>query len=201
MSHFNQAANSWDTPEKKEQNRKYAEEIKTLAGRKEFKNILEVGCGTGLLGENFLSNTAHLLGIDTSEGMLAVFAQKFSDNPYVRALKLNLEKELLNEESFDLILSSMAFHHLQSPSEMMKKLAAKLSPGGIAAIIDLDQEDGSFHPDPAGMGVHHFGFNEETTQSWAKENGLKMERKIINIIQKNEKQYPVFLAVFYDNRK
>lgn len=197
MSHFNLAANSWDTPEKKEQNRKYSEEIKSLTGKKQFQNILEVGCGTGLLGENFVTETNQMTGIDTSEGMLEVFTQKFAGFKNVRARNLNLEIEPFNEGPFDLIISSMAFHHLRSPSEMLTKLKVLLKPEGVMAIIDLDKEDGSFHPDPAKMGVHHFGFSEEVCQNWAKANGLKLERKIINQIKKNEKTYPVFLAIFH----
>lgn len=196
MNHFNQAANQWDSPEKAEQNKKYAEEIKHLSGKKHFNTILEVGCGTGLLGGQFVTESTSLLGVDTSEGMLEVFNQKFSSFKNVRSLKINLEKEDTPETNFDLILSSMAFHHLHSPEKMISKLKMKLSPKGMMAVIDLDKEDGTFHPDPTKMGVHHFGFAQTEIEKWAQQNDLLVQVKIINTIQKNEKQYPVFLALF-----
>lgn len=196
MSHFNQAANTWDTPEKKEQNRKYAEEIKMLSGKREFKRVLEVGCGTGLLGENFIQKDNQFLGVDTSEGMLEILRQKFSGHSQVKAKLINMEKETLNEGPFDLIISSMAFHHLQNPEGMLKILKTKLVPDGVMAIIDLDREDGTFHPDPVKMGVHHFGFDEATCRQWADASGLRMERKIIHTIHKNDKNYPIFLSLF-----
>ena len=55
----------------------------------------------------------------------------------------------------------------------------------------------SFHPDPKNMGVHHFGFSKDQNISWAKETGVELlERKIVHTVEKNEKAYPIFLAVY-----
>jgi 2-polyprenyl-3-methyl-5-hydroxy-6-metoxy-1,4-benzoquinol methylase len=197
MSHFNSQANHWDSPEKITQNKAYSELIKKHLPIHSGLKILEVGCGTGLLGGQFLDQKNLLLGIDTSEGMLKVFSEKFSNNPRVSSKLLNLEDEELNNEKFDLIISSMAFHHLKNPASMLLKLSRYLNPQGIIAIIDLDQEDGSFHPDPKNMGVHHFGFNESQTLDWCKMAKLtKMPREIAHIIHKNNKEYPLFLELF-----
>lgn len=198
MSHFNSQANQWDTPEKITQNKAYSELIKKHLHRTSGLNILEVGCGTGLLGSQFLDENNSLLGIDTSSGMLNVFNEKFKGYPKVSSKLVNLETEELGDEKFDLIISSMAFHHLENPANMLTKLKRNLNANGLIAIIDLDQEDGSFHPDPKNMGVHHFGFNEEQTKSWANSSKLfKKPREIAHIIHKNDKQYPLFLELFY----
>ncbi|MDO9183952.1 MAG: class I SAM-dependent methyltransferase [Bacteriovorax sp.] len=197
MSHFNQMANTWDTPEKIKLSASYAEKIKTYLPKQESLKILEFGCGTGLLGSNFIYEKNQLTGIDTSKGMLEIFEQKFSNQKNVHSILLNLEEQDINENNFDLIISAMAFHHLIDPAKMILKLKKLLSPNGIIAIIDLDQEDGSFHPDPKNMGVHHFGFSEEVTNSWAiKGNFPKHTREIINIMNKDKNNYPVFLAIF-----
>lgn len=197
MSHFNQVANSWDTPEKSELSKHYAQQINSHFENKKPQRILEVGCGTGLLGANFLNENSYLLGIDTSAGMLEVFDQKFKDQN-AKSILLNLESEELEENNFDLIISSMAFHHLKSPGDIIKKLRKHLAANGIIAVIDLDAEDGTFHPDPKNMGVFHFGFSDETTKKWAKENDFKnYHREIVHKIDKNNKVYPLFLAVFH----
>lgn len=197
MTHFNQVANQWDTPEKIQLNQKYADEIKSLTANHGFKKILEVGCGTGLLGSFFMTESNEFLGIDTSSGMLDIFNKKFGHLPNVRSALLNLEDQELNEKEFDLIVSTMAFHHLVSPEEMLIKLKGELTTDGFMAIIDLDQEDGTFHPDPVKMGVHHFGFSAEENAHWAAQAGLKMkERKIIHTTFKNEKAYPIFVALY-----
>ena len=109
---------------------------------------------------------------------------------------LNLEEQSIHEQ-FDLILSSMAFHHLKDPASMINKLKKNLRPGGVLAVIDLDKEDGSFHSDPANMGVHHFGFSEESNREWGKDF-KEVRREIINTISKNGGEYPIFLALYFN---
>ncbi len=196
MSHFNQLANSWDTPEKVIQNQNYSEAIRHHIKNKNPKRVLEVGCGTGLLGSNFIDKENFLLGIDMSTEMLKVFDEKFK-NYNARSMILNLEIQELPEEPFDLIVSSMAFHHLKTPLEILQKLKKHLNPNGAIAVIDLDEEDGSFHPDPKNMGVYHFGFNHLTMETWSQEiNAKSFKNQRVNIIAKNNKEYPVCLSVF-----
>lgn len=200
MSHFNQVANSWDTPEKVKLNQHYANSIRKYLTKKNNLKILEIGCGTGLLGSQFVEETNKLTGLDTSKGMLEVFDQKFSDNKNVHSILLNLEEENLNESGFDLIISSMAFHHLKDPEAMIVKLKKMLSEDGVIAIIDLDKEDGSFHPDPKNMGVHHFGFSKQTTQDWATlAEFKKCSRETVHTIIKETGEYPLFLSVFMNH--
>ena len=199
MTHFNEVANSWDTNEKIEQNKIYADKIKLTLKKSSFANILEFGCGTGLLGSNFIEENNHFLGIDTSNGMLEVFKNKFSNFSNVKSINLNLEENFLNSDyaKFDLIITSMAFHHLKDPKSMVKKFKDMLLPNGAIAIIDLDEEDGTFHPDPKNMGVYHFGFSENVTENWAQSLNFKNHsREIINTIKKESGNFPIFLVIF-----
>ncbi len=196
MEHFNQVANTWDTPDKIETSIKYAAEISKFLNSKKLK-ILEVGCGTGLLGNQLVSPDTTLLGVDTSSGMLEVFNEKFKSNPAISSKLINLEKEELDSRDFNLIISAMAFHHLIDPEKMLLKLKNLTVSNGILAIIDLDEEDGSFHPDPKNMSVHHFGFSRSVIQTWAKNCELKLlERKIVHEIHKNDKVYSIALNIF-----
>lgn len=195
-NHFDQAAQNWDSPEKAQLASSYAEKIKTSLQKTDFSKVLEIGCGTGLLGGNFLTPQNQYVGIDTSEGMLEALRQKFPDTEKVRTYQLNLDTEKIPEANFDLMISSMAFHHLRAPAVTLARIAPQISPGGFVAIIDLDTEDGSFHPAPQAMGVHHFGFSLEQIRTWAESAGLVFrQHSIIHSIEKNGKQYPLFLAL------
>lgn len=192
MSHFNQVANTWDTPEKIEMYKIFAAGISGYLKRKEAIKILEVGCGTGLLGSQLLTASDRFIGVDTSDGMLEVFNQKFAENKNVHSQLINLEVHELQEKGFDLIISSMAFHHLKNPDKLILKLKKLLAPDGIIAVIDLDLEKGTFHADPKKMGVEHFGFSKVTTDSWGPN-----KREIIYTIKKENGDYPIFLAVYH----
>lgn len=158
-------------------------------------DILDFGCGTGLFGLEFKKYIKTLTGIDTSTGMLDVFNKKTEDYNNIKSLNLNLETSNFDED-FNLVVSSMTFHHLNEPINVLKKLKKSLRNNGVIAIVDFDKEDGTFHPDNEGMGVKHYGFSKDELNEWAKETELKFEHSIINSISKNGKEYGQFLAIF-----
>ena len=60
---------------------------------------------------------------------------------------------------FDVIYNSMVMHHIQDTKAMVKNFYELLNKDGYLCIVDLDEEDGSFHkkyPDFDG----HNGFNQ-----------------------------------------
>lgn len=197
VSHFNSSAATWDKPEKIAKAKEYAQVIKNalqeIDSQFQSEGILEIGCGTGLLGGNFLSNQTPYTGVDASDDMLKVLKSKFP-GPNVNTLNLDVEKEDLSQLQFNFVISQMAFHHLQQPAIVLKKLGQK--PKAKFAIIDLDKEDGSFHSDPKAMGVQHFGFSRDEIVEWAETAGLKFEHyQILDQVHKNDKTYPLFLAI------
>ncbi len=98
------------------------------------------------------------------------------------------------ESAFDLIVSSMAMHHIQDVSTALSRLHDCLRPGGRVALADLDAEDGSFHPD--GMGVYHQGFDRDDFRARMMAAGFTDVRTSdAHQIEKNDRQYGVFLAV------
>lgn len=195
MSHFNEVANEWDAPEKVQLMHSLASAARPYLKLEDKIDIMDFGCGTGLFGFEFYEQAKSLTGIDTSEGMLKVFDEKASKLDNVKSLNINLENESIDEK-YDLIVSSMAFHHLIDPLEVLKKLKANLKAGGKIAVVDLDEEDGTFHPDNEGMGVKHFGFSQNELNAWADSAGLKLDHHIINSIEKNDRKYQQFLAIY-----
>ncbi len=84
-------------------------------------DIMDFGAGTGLFGLEFLGIAKSLTGVDTSEGMLAVFDKKTDGSKNINSINVDLEKESLDKR-FDLIISSMAFHHIERPKSLLIKL-------------------------------------------------------------------------------
>lgn len=195
LTHFNSQAADWDRPDKIQMMKHLADKTLDVLKLDQPLDILDFGCGTGLFGLEMTEFAKSLVGLDTSDGMLEVFNQKTVGAENITSINCDLENENFDAK-FDLIVSSMAFHHLENPGKMISKLKSMLNSGGRIAIVDLDQEDGSFHPDNSGMGVKHFGFSKQEIQSWADKSGMNLDWRIINEIDKNDKTYQQFLAVF-----
>lgn len=199
MNHFKEAAKSWDKESTKSRNQVFADAIlSSLDAKKEKMKLLDFGCGTGLLSQYLVDVTSEVIGIDTTEEMLEEFDKKFHAPVKAKSICINLEESKLPAElgNFDLIVSAMAFHHLNQPGEVLKTLKDLVSDQGKIFVIDLDKEDGSFHPDNKKMGVKHFGFSEQEQANWAATLNLQFERKIVFEIEKNDRKYPVAMSIF-----
>lgn len=200
MSHFNASATSWDSPEKVNMMSHLAIRVIKLYPevfkKDKTYDIMDFGAGTGLFGLEFLEYSKNLTAIDTSEAMLEQLKIKTSGQNNIFTCNIDLEAKDLNQ-TFDIILTSMAFHHLKKPEEVILKFKEMLNPNGKILIVDLCKEDGSFHPDNHKMGVKHFGFSENEIKNWAKLTDMKSDYHVINKIEKNNKFYDQFLALYF----
>ena len=111
---------------------------------KENSNILDIGCGTGLLALKFLEKTnCHITGVDSSKEMLDVFERK-ANNFGIKGQILYKHEDLENmefgEEKFDIISSTFTLHHIKDKDTMIDKIYKMLKIGGrlIIGEIDLD---------------------------------------------------------------
>jgi len=159
--------------------------------------VLEVGCGTGLLGLPFAPEVASLTCIDTSEGMLAIVREKVAASGLanVTVLHHDLAHAPLAGGPFDLIVSAMMLHHVPDTAAMLRSLAGTLAPGGWLCIADLDREDGTFHG--PGVDVHH-GFDRAALGALAVQAGLRDVGfdTLLSIAREEggvRREYPVFL--------
>ena len=94
------------------------------------KHVLDLGCGYGwhciYAAE---SGAASVLGVDISERMLQV-ARRKTQLPQVTYRCSPIEDLDFPPGSFDVVLSSLAFHYLASFDKVVKQVKAWLSPGG-----------------------------------------------------------------------
>jgi 2-polyprenyl-3-methyl-5-hydroxy-6-metoxy-1,4-benzoquinol methylase len=200
MNRFDMAALTWDEkPARVNIAKNVAEKIKELVPLNQNMKVLDFGCGTGLLSFFLQPYVGEITGIDTSKGMIEVFDKKIKENQIenMKCLNLDIYTDKLPEK-YDLIVSSMVFHHIKDISQILKILYNYLNEGGYIAIADLVKEDGSFHDD--NEGVEHFGFKIQEMENKLKEAGFKeIKSEIANIVKKQkenaEREYPVFLVV------
>jgi tRNA (cmo5U34)-methyltransferase len=164
-------------------------------------DVLDFGCGTGLVTLKLQPLVGSVTGMDSSRGMLKVLESKVSSQGLanVRTQFLDLEQGGKVEGRYHLIVSSMTLHHVPDPAGLIAQLAGALLPGGTLAVADLDAEDGSFHGD--NTGVLHLGFDRARVRGLFEQAGLSAVCEVTaavvakDIEGKDRREFPVFLVL------
>jgi ubiquinone/menaquinone biosynthesis C-methylase UbiE len=171
---FNQKATTWDTAERMNRSRIIAEEITKTVPIQEHCHALEFGCGTGLISFQLMNHFEHITLTDTSEGMINILKQKVHDNQItnmsVMLGDINQQPELLPEK-YDIIYTSMVLHHILDVETTLRNLYNKLNENGYLCIIDLVEEDGSFHKSDIDFQGHN-GFNQDLLSQFLTNTGF-----------------------------
>jgi SAM-dependent methyltransferase len=83
-------------------------------------SALDVGCGTGALAERLAARGFEVTGVDPSEGMLEIMRARDPELIAVRASGTELP---FADDSFDLVLTVAAMHHIAEPGAVRQTLA------------------------------------------------------------------------------
>jgi ubiquinone/menaquinone biosynthesis C-methylase UbiE len=161
-------------------------------------NVLDYGCGSGLVTLKIQPLVKSITGMDSSGGMLEVLRSKVErqnlKNVHIRFM--DLEQCTEANDAFHLIVSSMTLHHIEEPARLLKRFYDLLLPGGILGIADLDMEDGAFHKD--NTGVVHFGFERMQLKGLLADAGFVGVRDVTAAKaekENNSRKFPVFLII------
>jgi SAM-dependent methyltransferase len=94
------------------------------------KSVLDLGCGYGWHCRYAREQQARsVIGVDISEKMLEK-ARELTDDPAISYIHSAIEDVDFSSHQFDVVLSSLAFHYIQSFDEICKKVYTYLKPGG-----------------------------------------------------------------------
>ena len=157
-------------------------------------HVMDFGAGTGLITAQVAEKVKKVTAVDVSESMLEKLAAKDELKGKVDIVCQNIIEQPIDAK-FDLIVSAMAMHHVQDTDKLLQCFAEHLKPGANVALADLDEEDGSFHPEDV-EGVYHNGFAREAFRGKLETNGFKNVHFVTaHTVSKEEKSYPIFLAV------
>jgi SAM-dependent methyltransferase len=133
---------------------------------------------------------------DTSQGMLDVLARKLRERNLnsVTTQHLRLDEGYALSGVYDLIVSSMALHHVSDLASLFARFHAHLRPGGQVALADLDREDGTFHS-PDVTDVFHLGFDRHELKALLAAAGFdELADTTAFLHHRNGRDYPVFLV-------
>lgn len=104
--------------------------------------VLEVGCGTGELLAAVAAETpgCSVTGIDPDHGALRIAQRKLDERRLAARLVPGRAEELPFEDgSFDLVVSSLMLHHLDSRKKVqaLREWHRVLAPGGALLLFDF----------------------------------------------------------------
>jgi predicted TPR repeat methyltransferase len=109
------------------------------AGQAPVERALDLGCGTGLMGERLRQHAQRLDGIDLSAGMIAEAVRK---GIYDRLEQAELMAFLGGgDEPYDLMAAADVLNYCGALPPIMAAAAARLAPGGLIAFT-LERHDG-----------------------------------------------------------
>jgi predicted TPR repeat methyltransferase len=101
------------------------------SGRAAFAHAVDLGCGTGLMGERLRRVASFLEGIDISAGMLAKARAK---GVYDRLEQGDLQMLTSDKDRVDLVTAADVLIYLGRLERVFGTVAAMLAPGGLFAF-------------------------------------------------------------------
>ncbi len=143
-------------------------------------NVLDFGCGTGLLTEKIAAVANSVVAVDSSTKMIDMLKDKKLAN--VNALACEISEDSINANSilksgFDLIVASSVCAFIPDFEKTLADLKTLLNPGGL--FIQWDWKCTEEEPD--------FGFNHEIITNAYLEVGLSVVKVTTEFSLKNEK--------------
>lgn len=193
-SPFDPKAADWDdNPSRREMTLRISEAILSSVPLSKTMSAMEFGCGTGLLSRELFPKVGKIVAIDLSAGMIEQL-QKRIDEEGIQSISAQ-QIDIFTDppkQTFDLIFSAMALHHVENTNQLLDCFVDLLNPGGRLALADLDAEDGRFHSNYEGF-IHH-GFDRSELMEKLRSRGfVNMDERTAHTIHKNDRSYPVFL--------
>lgn len=104
------------------------------------EHVLELGCGTGNLTRLLLDrfSEATVEAVDLSAEILEQARRRLGESPRLTATHADMQTLERPEGRFDLVVSSIALHHLddEAKAELLRRVHRWLTPGGTLAFCD-----------------------------------------------------------------
>ncbi|MES9968669.1 MAG: bifunctional 2-polyprenyl-6-hydroxyphenol methylase/3-demethylubiquinol 3-O-methyltransferase UbiG [Candidatus Thiodiazotropha sp.] len=189
VSKFEELASRWWDPDSEfkplhEINPLRLEYIQRLAPL-EGKQVLDVGCGGGILSESMAANGAQVTGIDMGEAPLQVARLHLLESD----LEINYERipveRLAQEqpEQFDVVTCMEMLEHVPDPASVVNACARLAKPGGKLFFSTINRNPKSYLFAIVGAeyllrllpkGTHDYAkfIRPSELQSWMREAGL-----------------------------
>ena len=113
----------------------------TMSAPKQGMKVLDVGCGTGIILEQYADAGCDCFGVDASDAMLSQARKRIDDRA---VLTLGSAEQLpFDDDTFERVLASLFLHELSGDvrDTIFSELARVVSPDGRIVITDFGTGD------------------------------------------------------------
>lgn len=195
---FDEAAATWDDDAGHEERQvAVARAIEQDVDLTPGMTALDIGAGTGRLSILLSGRVGSVVVTDPSAGMVRVARERIEAaglSDRLRAVQADLTTDPL-EGVYDVVWSSMAFHHVQDLDALLRSVAGLLVNGGRLAIADLDEDrEGAFHADKVDFDGHHGFDRQRLAEQLAHAGFTDMRFRDATTILKDDREFGVFLC-------
>jgi 2-polyprenyl-6-hydroxyphenyl methylase / 3-demethylubiquinone-9 3-methyltransferase len=110
------------------------------------KNVLDVGCGGGILSESMAALGARVTGIDMGDAPLAVAKLHLKESGLRVDYRRVSVEDMAREQpgAFDVVTCLEMLEHVPDPASVVKSLGQLVRPGGQVFISTLNRNPKSF---------------------------------------------------------
>lgn len=92
------------------------------------KNVLDIGCGTGIMAGALAVDGRTVVGVDGSAAKIEIGRQNYSDLDV--EFRQVMFDSMIFEPEFDTVIATNVLEHVESPAEFIGKCRSALRPGG-----------------------------------------------------------------------
>jgi demethylmenaquinone methyltransferase/2-methoxy-6-polyprenyl-1,4-benzoquinol methylase/ArsR family transcriptional regulator len=147
-----------------------------MIGTKPFRNLLDLGTGTGRMLELLAPRAARAVGVDQSAAMLAL-ARARIDQAGLRHVSLrqgDIYAPPVERNAYDLVVVHQVLHFLDDPARALAEATRALAPGGRLVVVDFAAHDQEFLRDE--FAHRRLGFAVDEVENYLAEAGLSAIR-------------------------
>lgn len=155
------------------------------------KNVVDIGCGGGILTEAMAGVGATVTGIDMADGPLTVARLHQAESGAAVDYQQMTAEELAESEAdnYDVVTCLEMLEHVPDPSAVIRSCYTLVKPGGQVFFSTINRNPKSFLFAIVGAeyvlkllpaGTHEYGkfIRPSELEAWAREAGLRLRHSI-----------------------
>ncbi|MCP4188025.1 MAG: metalloregulator ArsR/SmtB family transcription factor, partial [Gammaproteobacteria bacterium] len=179
QNYFQQVAKNWDSIRSMHVAEQQLEQALCEVVGDDFNgDLLDIGTGTGRILELFAERVRRGVGVDTSNGMLAVARSNLEceNRQHIHVRKGDMYQLPVDDDTFDLAILHMVLHYSDNPAEVIREAARVLRPGGRLIVVDFATHTEEYLR--SDYQHHRLGFADTEISQCFESAGIRAQSKI-----------------------